>query len=190
MLMAESTIIETERLIIEPFSPEHLTERYVAWLGDPEVVRFSEQRHVKHTLESCRAYLESFSGTPNFFWALVAKDSDIGHLGNMTAYVDNIRLSADIGILIGERRIWNKGYGREAWLAVCKYLFEYKGLSQITAGTLSVNQPMLGIMRSIGMVRDDLRNGKSVYEGVEVDFHYGILHREAFLPENRRRRSE
>jgi len=184
--MANSSVIDTERLRIEPFSSEHLTERYVGWLSDQEVVKFSEQRYVKHTLDSCRAYWYSFSGTPNFFWALVVKDSEIGHVGNVTAYVDRSRSSADLGILVGERRVWNKGYGREAWLAVCRYLFEREDISRITAGTLVVNQAMLGIMRSAGMVRDEQRNGKSLYQGAEVDFYYGVLNRASFLSEDDR----
>ena len=46
--MAESTVIGTTRLQIIPFREEYLTERYVSWLNDPEVVRFSDQRHRQH----------------------------------------------------------------------------------------------------------------------------------------------
>lgn len=36
------------------FADRHLTERYVGWLNDPAVVRYSEQRHSRHTLWSRR----------------------------------------------------------------------------------------------------------------------------------------
>jgi ribosomal-protein-alanine N-acetyltransferase len=185
--MAESPRIETERLRIESFTSEYLTEKYVSWLTDSEVVRFSEQRHARHTLESCRSYWSSFSGTPNFLWALVAKDPAIGHFGNITSYVDQSRLSADIGILIGEKRVWNKGYGREAWIAVCQYLFEEQGICQITAGTLEVNKSMIGIMNAIGMIPDPTRSGKSLYEGENVEFYYAVLSRSGFLSKKERK---
>ena len=57
--MTRPVILETERLTLTPFNTErHLTERYVAWLSDPDVVRYSEQRHRTHTLASCRHFAE------------------------------------------------------------------------------------------------------------------------------------
>src|SRR5512142_149833 len=86
--MAACTPIDTPRLVIEPFAERHLTPKYAGWLNDPEVTRYSDQRFAVHTLESCRRYAESFDGTPNYFWAIVAKDPSLGHLGNINAYTD------------------------------------------------------------------------------------------------------
>ncbi|HXC40619.1 MAG TPA: GNAT family N-acetyltransferase [Burkholderiales bacterium] len=170
-----SPIIETPRLRIEPFRQEHLTARYVAWLNDPEVVRFSEQRHRAHTLESCREYWQSFAGTPHFFWAMVAKEASLGHIGNMNAYVDAPNGVADVGILIGERTSWGRGYGLEAWTAVCRFLLG-SGLRKITAGTLATNTGMLTIMDRAGMVEDGRRALQCLWEGSPVD----ICHRALF----------
>ena len=59
----ESEIIKTERLILEPFSEKYLTQEYVDWLNNPTVVRYSEQRHRKHTIASCIKYMESLKST-------------------------------------------------------------------------------------------------------------------------------
>ena len=137
--MAASRVLETRRLRLEPFSESRLTDRYVGWLNDPEVVRFSEQRHRTHTLQSCRDYLASFAGTPHYFWAVVACDVALGHIGNVNAYVDPTNRVADVGILIGERRVWGAGYGSEAWQAVCGFLLDELELRKVTAGTLATN---------------------------------------------------
>jgi hypothetical protein len=63
--MARSEIIKTERLLLEPFSEKYLSERYVSWLNDHEIVRYSEQRHRTHTIESCREFMNSFENTPH-----------------------------------------------------------------------------------------------------------------------------
>ncbi|MBN2397764.1 MAG: N-acetyltransferase, partial [Deltaproteobacteria bacterium] len=72
--MARSADIRTERLLITPFGKRHLTRCYVDWLNDPLLMRFSRQRHKRHTIASCRDYWQSFEGTPNYFWAIVAED--------------------------------------------------------------------------------------------------------------------
>jgi len=170
-------MIETTRLKIVPFSEEHLTQRYVGWLNDPEVVRYSEQRYRVHTLESCEEYMRSFDHTPNFFWALIARDVDLGHIGNINAYVDVSNNVADVGILIGEKQAWKRGFGLEAWTAVCDYLLHVANLRKITAGTLAVNSGMLQIMRRAGMIEDGRRIGHCLYEGREVDVIHMALFR-------------
>jgi [ribosomal protein S5]-alanine N-acetyltransferase len=176
--VAEGPILYTQSLRIVPFSETFLTTRYVGWLNDPEVVRFSEQRHKTHTLDSCRDYWLSFSGTPHLLWAIVASEGSLGHIGNVSAYVDQENLLADVGILIGEKRAWRKGNGLEAWSAVCDYLLKRRGMRKVTAGTPAVNKGMLKIMQQTGMVLDGRRHRHYIFEGKEVDINYYAIFQE------------
>jgi len=171
--------IETDRCRLHPFSEAYLTERYVAWLNDPDVVRHSEQRRRRHSLESCRAYMASFAGTPHHFMAIVVKDEALGHIGNINAYVDVPNGVADVGILVGDKRAWGKGYGSEAWIAFTRFLLTQTGLRKVTAGTLATNQGMLGIMRRAGMEIEAVRRRQAVVDGRETDVVYAALFRDA-----------
>jgi RimJ/RimL family protein N-acetyltransferase len=162
---------------MEPFEARHLTARYVSWLNDPDVVRFSEQRHRVHTLESCGAYLASFETSPHLFWAIVAPGRDVEHIGNINAYVDAPNQIADVGILIGEKNAWGQGYGLEAWREVCRFLLDEVNLRKVTAGTLSTNAGMLSIMRRADMHEDGRRTRHYVCEGAEVDVIHMALFR-------------
>lgn len=175
--MNNRPIIKTERLQIVPFSEVYLTSRYVSWLNDPEVVRYSEQRHRFHTLDSCRAYWLSFFDTPNLFYAIIVSDV-MQHIGNINAYVDEQNQTADIGILIGEKAVWRQGYGLEAWEAVCKFLLKSPGIRKVTAGTLSVNMGMLSVMERAGMVDDGRRIRQNLWDKHEVDIVHKALFRE------------
>lgn len=179
--MAKSKVIETERLIIEPFGEKYLTERYVGWLNDPEVVRFSEQRFITHTLESCRAYMNSFEGTPNYFWAFVAREPDIDHIGNINAYVDTRNKVGDVGVLIGEKNYWGRGYGLEVFAAVADYLFRENHVRKVTAGTVSANKGMVRIMERAGMKEDGRRIRHALLDGQEFDVIYAALFRDDWL---------
>jgi ribosomal-protein-alanine N-acetyltransferase len=175
--LAETPIINTDRLSIVPFSEKYLTVRYVSWLNDPEVVRYSDQRYQKHSIESCREYMKSFENTPNYFWAITIRNSQQGHIGNMNAYIDLKNMVADLGIMIGNRAVWKQGYAVEAWIAVCKYLFDNVGIRKITAGALSVNEAMLHLMLRAGMTNDGCRTRQNLLEGKEVDIVYAALFR-------------
>ena len=170
--MAESQTITGRRLILEPFSERFLSNRYIDWLNDPEVVRFSEQRHRRHTFESCKAYIESMEKSPHCFWAIVLTGKIPEHIGNMTAYIDPTNSIAEISILIGEKKEWGRGYATEAWREVCNYLLDTRKIRKITGGTLSVNVAMIRVMKKIGMVEDGYRVRHYLWENREIDILY------------------
>ncbi|MBI2524653.1 MAG: GNAT family N-acetyltransferase [Candidatus Rokubacteria bacterium] len=173
--MATSPVLETPRVRVAPFTLEHVTSGYLGWLNDPTIVRFSEQRHRRHTRESCRAYMESFDGTANYFWALVVRGDGLGYIGTMTAYTDPGHGVADVGILVGQAAAQGRGYAAEAWLAVCDFLFRVAGMRKVTAGTIAPNVAMLNLMKRVGMREDGRRVRHHLWNGEEVDVIHGAL---------------
>lgn len=161
--------IETRRLVLAPFTEDLLTERYVGWLNDLEVVRFSDQRHRRHTLESCTGYLASFAGSADMFYAAIARDPALGHVGNLTVSVDPIHRVADISILVGEKRLWGKGYGAEAFGAMTRHLLTAGGMRKVTAGTLATHAGMIEVARRAGMKEEARWPRHHLWEGQEVD---------------------
>lgn len=179
--MARSGAIKTGRLLIEPFSGRHLTSAYIGWLNNREVVRYSDQRHKRHTFRGCQDYLRSFEGTPNYFWAIsVRSGGERGQIGTMSAYVDEIHRTADIGILIGETHAWGKGYGSEALKAVFGFLFKKAGVRKITAGAISENKRMLRLMRRVGMAPDGRHIRQCLWEEKEADVVHMALFKGRF----------
>lgn len=166
--------IASDRLRVLPFGEQHLTPRYVGWLNDADVVRFSEQRFLRHTLESCREYWASFAGTPNYFWAIELRYANT-HIGNINAYVDEAHGVADVGILIGDKGCWGQGYGTEAWTAVLRWLIDHAGMRKVTGGTLACNTGMLAVMEQAGMVDDGRRVRHVLVDGQETDVVYKAL---------------
>lgn len=134
------------------FQEKHLTLTYVNWLNDPEVVRFSEQRHQTHTLESCTQYFNQQQEGENLFLAIEAlEDTSQNHLGNIGVAIDKVNRYADISILIGEKNYWGKGIAFEAIKGMIIYLREKENINQITCGTMSCNIGMIKVMEKLGM---------------------------------------
>lgn len=174
------SVIATRRLRIAPFGAAHLTERYVAWLNDKALMKYSEQRHRAHTLESCRRYWQSFAGSPNFFWAIEEVEEGLGHIGNVNAYCDRRNLVADIGLLIGEPAAAGRHYGLEAWLGVADFLFRRQGMRKVTGGCIAENAAMVRIMEKAGMVPDGVRARQYLVDGREVDLVHRAFFRSAW----------
>jgi RimJ/RimL family protein N-acetyltransferase len=179
--MAHSAVLAGRRTRLEPFSERHLSARYVGWLNDPNVTRYSDQRLRRHSLESCRSYAQSFIDSPNYFWAIVTDENALGHVGNITAYVDETNKVADLGILVGEAQARGVGYATDAWTTACDFLFRQAKMRKITAGTMAVNEPMMRVMTRVGMTVEGGRRRQYLWEGQEVDFVGGALFHDEWL---------
>ncbi len=156
----------TTRLKLEPFSPQMISDAYISWLNDPEVVRFSEQRHHKHDYQSCLAYVLSFDHERDHMWAIRWSGR---HVGNVTAHRNPEGASADIGILIGERDAWGKGIGSEVWLAVCDWLLSDPSIVEVTAGAVANNRAMIRIFEKAAMNIEVIRNSELRLHGRPVE---------------------
>ena len=149
---------------LRTFAPENLTESYLGWLRDPNLMRFSNQRFRTHNMESCRAHLASFATTDNLFLAIYYKNKFIG---TMTAYRSAAHGTADIGLLISAS-VQGKGLGKDAWTTLMKHLLD-KGTRKVTGGTLRCNAAMVRIMQGCGMHPDGVRAGQELIDGVAHD---------------------
>jgi [ribosomal protein S5]-alanine N-acetyltransferase len=155
------------RLQITIFEPRHLTDQYVGWLNDPDTVRYSEQRHTNHTIESCANYIKSLSNDVETFCAI--ESGSFGHIGNLTITRDLPNKTADMAIVIGHPEAKGMGLGAEAWGTVMQYLFGHEGIRKITAGTMATNTSMLQVMHTNSMKQEGSRIAHFLVDGMEVD---------------------
>jgi [ribosomal protein S5]-alanine N-acetyltransferase len=168
----ESTIeLRGPRLKLRPMRPADITPRHVGWLNDPEVVRFSNQRFVRHTRYTCRSYLGRFEGSGDLYLSARLLETD-KPIGTLTAYRNLHHGTADIGILVGERGAWGQGYGLEAFGLLADWLAEQPGMRKLTCGTLSVNLGMLKIAERAGFTREAVRVAQELVDGVPADIVY------------------
>lgn len=172
-----STVITGERLYLCPFTESDITADYIRWLNDPEVVRFSNQRFRHHDEESCLAYLRTFPDSDNLFLAIRLCD-DRRLIGTMTAYVSAQHGTADMGLLIGERGRWGRGFGLEAWNLLLGHLLRDRKLRKITAGTLRCNVGMARIMERSGMRLEAVKSQQEMVDGEAQDVLYFAKFRE------------
>ena len=171
-------VLESERLLLRPFVRADITSEYLGWLNDPVVTRFSNQRFRRHDQPSAEAFLASFEGQPSHFLSVRLRGDDRA-IGTMTAHVSPHHGTADIGILLGAREIWGRGYGLECWSLLLDWLIGAAGIRKVTAGTTSVNHGMLQIMERSGMHHEATRRAQELIEGQLVDILYYARFRDA-----------
>lgn len=170
--MAESGfVLSGNKVLLKPFSTSDINDTYIGWLNDPNVVRFSNQRFLRHNRESCLRYQASFEGTGNLFMS-IRRLSDDRPIGTITAYVARHHGTVDVGIMIGDQSVWGMGYGQDAWGAMTNWLLGREDIRKLTAGTLACNFGMIRLMERSCMSLEAVRKAQEIVEGRPVDMLY------------------
>lgn len=170
--------LQGEKVSLHLFNREDITESYVGWLNDKEVVRYSNQRFIHHSMESCLDYFSSFQKNNALFIAIRLKDN-CQMVGTMTVYFNYHHKLADIGIMVGEKSCWGKGIGKDAWMTLLNFLSKEVEVRKITGGTLDLNSGMIKIMRDAGMKEDGVRQGHELIDGQPHDIlHFTMMSHE------------
>ncbi|EAT59816.1 GNAT family N-acetyltransferase [Chlorobium ferrooxidans] len=171
MVTEEGPVLCGEKVLLRLFTPADINEVYIGWLNDPEVVRYSNQRFHRHDAESSRRYLATFSDTDNLFMSIHAL-SDNRQIGTMTAYRFRHHGTVDVGIMIGDRSVWGKGYGQDAWNTFTGWLLSQKEIRKLTAGTSALNYGMIKLMERSGMTFEAVRKAQEIFDGQAADILY------------------
>jgi RimJ/RimL family protein N-acetyltransferase len=140
--------LNTERLVLRPLTKA--TQRQVDWLRDPQVVAFSEQRHAHHSLSSQLTYIRS-RPPGSHLWA-IEHVADGAHIGNISADADEPNHIADLGVMIGDREQWGKGFATEAFKAASAWLLDKDagGFRKLECGFMAANHAMRKVAERSG----------------------------------------
>ncbi len=133
------------------FTFNHISNRYISWLNDKEVVKFSEQRHFFHSFETAEKYFHEKQNSEDFFLAIEFLDYKWVHVGNIGVSVNKPNQLADLSILVGDKNYWGKGIALTAWNLVLDYLLNNLRFRIVTAGTMEINTPMIKLMKKSEM---------------------------------------
>lgn len=155
-------------LKLRPFTMRDLTDEYISWLNDSATVRYSEQRHMVHTYESCLKYYEHRLSCEAPFLAIKLNDSNETHIGNIGIDYDRFNNVADLSIIIGRKDCRGKGYGYAAWNLAIESLLNLMDVRMVTAGTMESNISMIRLMQKSKMQFQGTINKRFLHEGQEV----------------------
>ena len=132
--------IPGQGIFLRPLVEEDVGEDYLGWMRDSLVTRYLESRDRTQTLDTLRTFVRNMnaSALDHLFGIFLAQGEE--HIGNIK--IGNIRephRSADLGLIIGRRSAWGKGYGSEVIALATRHAFEQLGLNKLWAGMYAEN---------------------------------------------------
>lgn len=144
--------LQGSRIELEVLTGSNHSPRYREWLLDPDVNAFLEiRRNPLSAAESIAEFVENTDASPNNLLFGMFIGSDRIHIGNIKlGSVNRNSRQADVGLLLGEKETWGKGYGTEAVKLVSQYAFDALDLHKLTAGVLDGNTGSAVVFKKAG----------------------------------------
>jgi RimJ/RimL family protein N-acetyltransferase len=148
-------MIEGDKVVLRPKEMLDL-DRYYAWINDPEVTRFLIMRYgISRAAEE--AWLAGHVGRPISYvdvgFAIDTKDGV--HIGSIDFHhaIPEDR-AARLGIMIGDKAYWSKGYGTDAMRTFVRFGFGEMNLNRIDLTVDVRNERAIACYRKCGFVEE------------------------------------
>ena len=147
-------------------------DRNTYWINDREVTQFLSLRYQTSLLAEEGWMRERASKPLSYespFFAIDTKDGV--HIGNINLF--NVRpeeRSAELGIMIGEKTCWSRGYGSDALTTLLRYAFSQLNLHRVELLVYDFNARARATYRKCGFVEEGARRSALFRRGGYHDF--------------------
>ncbi len=136
----EAATIKGTKVILGQRSMDNAWDDYT-WEKDPELASLDAAPVVDISFDE---YSRDYAEDVNTFYPTSRRFAintlDGKHIGNCSYYnISEAKGEAELGILIGNRNFWNKGYGTDVVNTLVDYVFNETKLNRIYLKTLVLN---------------------------------------------------
>lgn len=156
------------------------------YVNDPEVKRLLHPGiPYLYTFEDEQKWFDSLSATNDEYSFAIETLEDNKYIGGCGINKINWKNSvAEVGIFIGDKDKWGKGYGTDAMRILIKFIFEQMNINKIKLNVFSFNQRAIKSYEKCGFKIEGVLRQEVFRDGQYYDdIIMGIL-REEYLEEN------
>ena len=158
-------------------------ERMTRWINDREVTRFMGGAY-PWSSDAEEAFVRTTTSAPMAFadvrLAIETKDgTHIGGCGLHRASPEN--RNAELGIMIGEKAYWSKGYGSDTVATLVRFAFEEMNLNRVELHVYDFNERGQAAYRKCGFVEEGRMRDAHYAEGAYSDVVVMALLREEWM---------
>ena len=136
----ESVFVKGEKVVLRDKRIEDVPDDY-AWRTDEELARLDATRPLNMSYDDYLRYTREEMAFPSPRSKRFGIDTIEGkHIGNCMYYdIDNRQGEAELGIMIGDREYWGKGYGTDTVGSLLAHIFTTTPLTRVYLHTLEWN---------------------------------------------------
>lgn len=166
-----------DHIYLRRLVPSDKSQRYLSWLNDPEVQKYSSRRGRTLSMEDMAHFLEFVHFSRDLHLAILTNDNHL-HIGNIALNrIDGTNRSAALTTMMGDRSYWDKGLEIEAIRLLIDYAFNDLKLHRLYAASSSPS--FNSIIKKLNWVQEGVDREAFLTNGVYEDYiRWSILESE------------
>ncbi len=182
----KTPFLQGPNVTLRPLVSEDVAGPYVSWLNDAEVCAGNGHHLFPYTTREALDYVEQVQKSRDKVVLAVTLEGGKKHIGNVALQkIHPVYQSAELAILIGDKKSWGKGYSREACRLLLDHAFGTLNLHRVYCGTFETNVAMQKLAESLGMREEGRRRQEAFKDNRFLDvIEYGVL-RDEYLRRKR-----
>ena len=172
-------MLRGEKVLLRPVKRSDIS-LFLKWYNDPEVTQYLEM-YLPMTEMGEEKWIEDIAGARANSAAVFVIEAVSGDTTRPIGSIALDKISArdrgaSLGIAIGEKDHWEKGYGTEAARLIIKYGFEQLNLHRISSMVFSFNERSQRMHRKVGFIEEGRRRESTFKNGRYWDLvEFGLL---------------
>lgn len=173
--------LEGEKIYLRNIEMKDISDKYLGWLNDPEVNQYLETRFISQSIAVIQEFVAAqINSKDSYLFAVIDKVTG-EHVGNVKlGAINKFHLTAEVSLMIGEKKCWGKGFGTEAYRLLVSLAFGTLGLFKCTLGVYKSNAGSLKIAQNAGFQMEGIRKKQVVTADHQRDdvVIFGIINHE------------
>ena len=158
-----------EKCYLSPCSVDDAV-KWTKWDNDLEVtIPLGDEAYTPYSLAKMQDILNDIVRQQSHIFDIVDLESDklIGRC--MLFNVNHVDRNAMLGIVIGEKSYWGRGYGQEAIRLLLDYGFSLLNLNSVMLGTFAFNERAIHCYKKVGFCEIGHRRQARIIAGKKFD---------------------
>jgi len=157
-----------EHCYLRILTKKDVSEKYVLWLNDYEVTKYTEQRYRQYSRVDIEDFVvEKFKSKFDLLFGIF---KDNRHIGNIKLGPINWKhMSGEVSYFIGEKDYWGKGIASSVVKKVVQFAFNEVGLKKVNAGYYENNLGSAKVLQKCSFVIEGVKRSENVFEGKRIN---------------------
>jgi UDP-4-amino-4,6-dideoxy-N-acetyl-beta-L-altrosamine N-acetyltransferase len=174
----QNPFIVGDKIYLRPIEVEDI-DSFILWLNDEDVRQYLYRTSPLNKIREKEFVENLYKEDKDIVLGIVIKEEDklIGNIGMHRISIPHRQ--AGLGIFIGNKDQWSKGYGTEALNLMLDYAFNQINLHRVYLSVMSFNARAIRAYEKVGFKREGIFREHVFRNGKYHDLYYmGVLENE------------
>jgi ribosomal-protein-alanine N-acetyltransferase len=172
-----SVFLKSRDIFLGALSRKEKLDGYANWINDQETTLFMGSGRFPLDNEELKDYIKMYTNSKDGMILGIFLKRSSRHIGNITLHqIDWRNRNAEVGVIIGDRRVRGMGYATESIRLVAEHAFNKLNLWKLYSGMIKGNEASKKAFEKVGFKVEGILKEHFYLNGKYLDcFRMGLL---------------